>query len=299
MFESFGVSPLMDLMLQYMLMGAMLGYFIHWSKTPEGEYWIQTRLLKKNALILLTLIPGRSFTTEVIVPKTEQYQKKPGQMQKLMAALHFSEKAEPSDHTVLLGWFRADAPIYRKMGSGVKYLFNRLGEAPAFDPEKVETGYYAPDKTAEKIYAEANAVLERNKDLGAQYQNLLEERKKLLEENKEEEAKQKQLAANQLALQAKQNEGEYLALMERYDASRVWWRTTVLPTHLVTVLLNNALSLVKAKEYQGFLGKLEAMLKDVRWQLLAILVLSGLAALSGVLTVLHSGGFGIPGLGGK
>jgi hypothetical protein len=181
-----------------------------------------------------------------------------------------------SDHTILPGWFRNDAPFYHKIGSSGLRIFNRQGEAPAFDVDRVEYGHYTATKESGDIYEQANEAVRKNEELAETY-------KKLVSEGNIP-------AAEAIQKQAKENEAAYSDLMYRANAAVAWWRVTVLPTQVVTVILNNALSLVKAKEYQGFLGKLDALLKDVRWQLMVGMVLAGIAALAGILIFWKMGG---------
>lgn len=272
-------DPLTDLLMTYLLYGAALGWLLHWSRTPEGDWFIQARLLKKPAKIMMTFIPGRTFSREVVVPKTESWQKQPSQMQKFLAAIKLAKEAEPSDHTILPGWFRSDAPVYRPLGSPAQYVFLRQGEAPAFDIDRVEFGYYKPTDETDKMYSQAQALHVKN-------QSLAEELKKALVD-------QNVSRAEQLKKEIGENEAAITNLVYDANTSRAWFRVTVLPTQLVTVLLNNALSLVKAKEYKGFLGKLDALVKDIKWQSVANMVLAGVAALCGLILVFKGGGFNL------
>lgn len=153
-------DPLTDLMLVYAGLGAFLGYLVCWATNPEGQVIIRSRLLKQNAKIFLVFVPGRFFKRSIIVLKKPELNK--------------------DGQEVDLG---EQPPIYKPVGSGAQYIFNRYGEAGAFDPEKVETGFYEPSDEAKALLADAaNAQAEAKKYAGEGKNAEAEAKQKLAQE---------------------------------------------------------------------------------------------------------------------
>jgi hypothetical protein len=230
-----------------------------WATTAEGEWYIQSRLLKKNAKILITWIPGRLFKQQLVIPKTEAHHDKPGFFGKLMGK-------KESAHTLLLGWFRQDAPIYRKVGSAAQYIFNRQGDTNAFDLEKIEYGVYTHTQESSDLIKQAQAVLAANEQLAKDYQKAWDEKNSA--------------QADAIKKQVEENVDKANLLIQESNALRQWSRITTLPSTATTAFLDNEIMLQKAREMKGFLGKLEALLNNVKWLLFAAAGFAFIAALA-------------------
>lgn len=236
-------DPVTDLVLFYFFIGAAGGYLFSYANSMEGQWKIQYSLLKKNAKIWINFIPGRWFEWSIIVPKTEQTRK--------------------GNQTYLLGLFDAEAPIYHRKGSAAHYIFSRQGEAPAFDPEKCEYGYYEQTTESKKYLADAVELDKKNKAIYENYQ-------KAVQENRLEDA-------NKIGLEIERNNAELEYLATKSAASRVWWKNPALTTGETTTHLDNAENLVTSQILKGFLGKLETVLTQAKWLLIIGAVGGGIA----------------------
>ena len=261
-------DPLIDLIIATASVGAAIGYIVHWASTPEGAWWIQWRLFKRPAKILLTFIPGRLIKQEVVIPKTDSHQKQPNFLQKLLG-----KEADP--HTLLLGWFRSDAPIYRRVGSAAQYIINRKGETNAFDIDKVEYGLYQQTKESQELMRQAVVVEEKNLPLIAEYE-------KAWNEKRGDDAER-------IKTEIDTNIAEINDLVSKANASRSFYRVTSLPSQTTTAILDNEKSYMKAKELKGFLGKLEAILKNLNIFLIAAAAFAAIAAFTGVMIAMKTG----------
>lgn len=153
-------DPLTDLLLTYAALGGFLGWLIGWATGLEGQVIIRSRLFKQNAKILLVFVPGRFFKRSIILLKKPEVNK--------------------DGQEIDVG---EQPPIYKPVGSGAQYIFNRYGEAGTFDPEKVETGFYEPAEDAKLLLAES--------------QKAQEDAKKYYSEGKNAEAEAKQKIAQE------------------------------------------------------------------------------------------------------
>jgi hypothetical protein len=253
------IDPLTDLLLVYAGIGGVLGYALKWATTIEGKWYIQSRILKKNAKVLVTWIPGRLFKQQLVIPKTEAHHDKPSGLGKLLGR-------KESAHTLLLGWFRQDAPIYRKIGSATQYIFNRQGDTNAFDLEKIEYGVYQHTQESSDLLKQAQAILAKNEGLAKDYQKAWDEKNVELSES--------------IKQQVEANVDQANLLIQESNALRSWSRITNLPSTATTAFLDNEIMLQKAREMKGFLGKLEALLNNVKWLLFAAAGFAFVAALA-------------------
>jgi hypothetical protein len=217
-------DALTDLMLVYMALGVGLGWLISWGMNAEGQVIIRSRLFKQNAKIFVQFVPGRFFKRSIILLKKPDFIK--------------------DGHEIDVG---EQPPIYKPVGSGAQYIFNRYGEAGAFDPEKVETGFYEPTDEAKMLIAQSQAAQE--------------EAKKYYADGKNEEA----------ALKAK-------AAQEAYDKAVSitprWYRQSPASSYFFGNIHRQIQSRINAEVWAGLFGQLAKNAMLLLYGGLAILLVS-------------------------
>lgn len=253
MFELFGVSGLMDLMLQFSLLGAMMGFGIHWIASVEGQWWLENKLFKRPSVIRVKLMGGRSFHMDILKVNNKKDSKEP----------------KPADDKLLIDTLSMDAPIARRIGSNARYIFQFHDQPVLFDPWSVEMGRYEITEEAKSYLAKANAIAQEVQGMQADLDKAYEEK------NQEQITKIMELA--------KVKQEEYTRLMQFADSKRVFTRATLLPVPRLTALYQNVISQAKAKVYATFLKMLETKWNMIFWLTVASAVASGITAILSVL----------------
>lgn len=199
-------DALTDLLLTYMSLGAGLGALGYYVTTAEGQVFVRSKFMKQNAKIHLEFVPGRFFKRSIILLKKPDVTK--------------------DGHEKDLG---EQPPIYKPVGSGAQYIFSRYGEAGAFDPEKVETGFYEPTDEAKALLADA--------------QKAQEEAKRYYSEGKNAEAEAKQKIAQEAYDRA-------ISITPR------WYRQNPPSSYFFGNIHRQILSRINAEVWAGLFGQL-------------------------------------------